>query len=141
MCVGTGYANIRDRLHARTHAGKQAHAHVPARARLHEHEGMRAHTPPHNHPYTYTTNQVNFCEFQVLFLLMGVRVQLALVQSAVYTLLLGVGLYLAGVNLFSTAAASLAFMMIWGICIALVLDMQVVHSAYDMLRSLYIYNS
>ena len=102
---------------------------------------MRAHTPPHNHPYTYTTNQVNFCEFQVLFLLMGVRVQLALVQSAVYTLLLGVGLYLAGVNLLSTAAASLAFMMIWGICIALVLDMQVVHSAYDMLRSLYICNS
>jgi hypothetical protein len=48
---------------------------------------------------------------------------------------------LAGVNLLSTAAASLAFMMIWGICIALVLDMQVVHSAYDMLRSLYIYNS
>ena len=102
---------------------------------------MRAHTPPHNHPYTYTTNQVNFCEFQVLFLLMGVRVQLALVQSAVYTLLLGVGLYLAGVNLFSTAAASLAFMMIWGICIALVLDMQVVHRAHDMLRSLYICNS
>jgi hypothetical protein len=100
-----------------------------------------ARTHPHTTTHTYTTNQVNFCEFQVLFLLMGVRVQLALVQSAGYTVLLGVGLYLAGVNLLSTAAASLAFMMIWGICIALVLDMQVVHSAYDMLRSLYIYNS
>jgi hypothetical protein len=71
---------------------------------------------------------------------MGIRVQLALVQSAGYTVLLGVGLYLAGVNLLSTAAASLAFMMIWGICIASVLDMQV-HMAYGMLGSLYICNS
>jgi hypothetical protein len=83
---------------------------------------------------------VNFCEFQVLFLVMGIRVQLALVQSAGYTVLLGVGLYLAGVNLLSTAAASMAFMMIWGICIAFVLDMQV-HRACDMLGSLYICNS
>ena len=83
---------------------------------------------------------MNLCEFQVLFLLMGIRVQLALIQSVGSTLLLGVGLYLAGVHLWSTAAASMAFMMIWGICIAFVLDMQV-HRAYDMLGALYICNS
>ena len=80
---------------------------------------------------------MNFCEFLVLFLVMGIRAKIALVQSAGHTLLLGVGMYLAGVKLLSTAAASMAFMMMWGICIAFVLDMQV-HRAYDMLSSLYI---
>ncbi len=74
---------------------------------------------------------MNFCEYQVLFLLMGIRVEHALVQSVANTLLLGVGMYWAGVNCLSSIAASMAFMMTWGICMTLVLDQQV-HRACDI---------